>query len=398
MKSLIIPFIVLAFPSFAVAQEPAAPAEWRQADFAANAYRQAVALAGKGGNVVLSPWSVAALYGALQIGARGDTAREMARALQLGGNETPAPDAVAATFREARACLARAANADVALEMSDSLWIQLGFNVRTDFTKRLQGAFDASLHSVEDWSVGRTAINDFVSEKTHGRIKELIQPGSLDRETSMVAVDTVYFKAKWQAPFKKRDTQDQAFHAPSGDAVVPFMHATRSAEILDAPECAALRLPYRSSETEMLVVLPSPTNTLAEVEAKISGAWLDRLGERPWRGMADIALPKFDFESEHNLKALLVPMGMAAPFELSANFHNIAPGRLFISVSVQKANVTVDEEGTEAAAASFAVLSRGRPAEPPPVQRSFVADRPFLFLIRETSTGLILFVGRVTKP
>ena len=399
MKYLIVPFLVLAFSPFAFARQPASCAEWRQADFAANAYRQAAVNAEAYGNFVLSPWSVASLFGALQTGARGDTACEMARTLQLGGEETLAPDAVAETFRAARACLASVANADVALELSDSLWLAHGFSVEPEFSDRLRDAFDASVHSIEMGPVGRKIINDFVSKKTHGRIEDLIAPGVLkNRETLLVAVDTVYFKAKWQDPFKRRATQDQTFHAPSGDVDVPFMHATRTVEILDAPECAALRLPYRSSETEMLVLLPSLSNTLADVEAKMSGAWLERLVERPWRGMADIALPKFDFDSEHDLKSMLISMGMTAPFNgLVANFRGIASGSLSITTAIQKANVTVDEEGTEAAAASYVTMGRGRPHGDPP-ERSFVADHPFLFLIRETRTGLILFVGRVMKP
>ena len=131
----------------------------------------------------------------------------------------------------------------------------------------------------------------------------------------------------------------------------------------------------------------------------MSGAWLERLVERPWRGMADIALPKFDFDSEHDLKSMLISMGMTAPFNgLVANFRGIASGSLSITTAIQKANVTVDEEGTEAAAASYVTMDRGRPHDDPAPQRSFVADHPFLFLIRETRTGLILFVGRVMKP
>ena len=399
MKNLIVSSLVLVFSSFAFAQEPAKRVEWKQADFAANAYKKAAVTAGEDGNFVLSPWSVAALFGGLQTGARGDTAREMARTLQLGGEETPAPDAVAETFRTARARLASIANADVALELSDSVWLAHGFNVEPEFSDRLRDAFDASVHSIEMGPVGRKIINDFVAEKTNGRIKELIEPGVLkNRETLLVAVDTVNFKAKWQDPFKKRATQEKTFHAPSGDVDVPFMHDIRTVEILDTSECAVLRLPYRSSETEMLVVLPSSSNTLADIEAKISGVWLERLVERPWRGMADIALPKFDFDSEHDLKPMLISMGMATPFEpQSADFSGIAPRHLVISTAIQKANVTVDEEGTEATAASYATMSRGRPHGAPP-QRSFVADHPFLFLIRETRTGLILFVGRVMKP
>ena len=153
------------------------------------------------------------------------------------------------------------------------------------------------------------------------------------------------------------------------------MHDIRTVEILDTSECAVLRLPYRSSETEMLVVLPSSSNTLADIEAKISGVWLERLVERPWRGMADIALPKFDFDSEHDLKPMLISMGMATPFEpQSADFSSIAPRHLVISTAIQKANVTVDEEGTEATAASYATMSRGRPHGAPPA--AFLCRRP----------------------
>ena len=376
-----------------------APAPWRQADFAARLYNTAVSAASADENVVLSPWGVANLFALLQTGARGDTAKGMAFALQLGGAETPEPNETAATFHEARTNLSRAAREGVALELSDSLWLAPGFNVASDFSARARDAFDAEARTTEIGAKGREAINAFVAEKTHGRIKDLIQPPVLDDPlTRLVAVDTVYLKAKWQNPFKKDATHDQTFHARGGDVEVPFLHATRHAEILDASECAALRLPYRYDSMEMLVILPSPSNTLAEVEAKLSGPWLDRLASTPWHGEAAIALPKFDFGSEHNLKPILEPMGMGAAFDaVRADFGGIAPN-LFIGTAIQKANVTVDEEGTEAAAATFAEmrLTAIRPVSCPP--RPFVADRPFLFIIRETRTGLILFLGRVCKP
>jgi len=406
------PFICRAAASFirgaaalfivatATASASPTPAGWRQADFAAELYRHAAAEKGAGENVVLSPWGAANLFAMLQTGAKGDTARGMAFALQLGGVEPPAPDEVAATFSEARKNLSRAANEDVALELSDSLWLKPGFKVAPDFASRVRDAFAAEARTTEMGAKGREAINSFVKEKTHGRIPNLIDPPVLDDPlTRLVVVDTVYLKAKWQMPFEKNATHDQTFHAPGGDIEVPFLHASRHAEILDAPECAALRLPYRFGTAEMLVVLPSPSNTLAEVEAKLSGPWLDRLAAKPWRGEAAIAIPKFDFGSEHDLKPILGPMGMGVAFDPGrADFGGIAP-LLYISDAVQKANVTVDEAGTEAAAATFAVmLASAMPGPPPPPPRPFVADKPFLFLIRETRTGLILFLGRVTKP
>ncbi len=352
-------------------------------------------------NVVLSPWGVANLFALLQTGARGDTARGMAFALQLGGVEPPERDAVAATFRETRTSLSRAANDDVALELSDSLWLKPGFALSESFRSLARDSFDADVRLTWMGAKGRKEINAFVAEKTHDRIKDLIQPPVLDDPlTRLVAVDTVYLKAKWDMPFEKDATRDRTFHAPGGDVEVPFLHDTRHAEILDAPECAALRLPYRFGSAEMLVILPSPSNTLAEVEAKLSGPWLDRLAAKPWRGEAVLALPKFDFGSEHDLSKTLPFLGMGAAFDPArADFSGIAP-QLYIGTAIQKANVTVDESGTEAAAATFAVMLEGciGPMENVPPPRPFVADKPFLFIIRETRTGLILFLGRVCKP
>ncbi len=391
--------VIAAKAAVATVEGAIAPAPWRQADFAASLYRTALSSAVADDNAVLSPWGVANLFAMLQTGARGDTARGMAFALQLGGAEPPAPNDVAETFREARTNLSRAANDDVTLELSDSLWIKPGFALAESFRSLAHDAFDADVRFTQMGAVGREAINEFVSEKTHGRIQNLIAPPILDHPlTRLVAVDTVYLRAKWQTPFKQDATHGQTFHAPGGDVEVPFLHDKRHADILDASECAALRLPYRSGTAEMLIILPSPSNTLSEIEAKLSGPWLDRLATKPWRGKAAIALPKFDFGSEHDLKPILELMGMGAAFDPArADFSGIAP-LLYISDAVQKANVTVDEDGTEAAAATFAVMAQRSigPMEPPP--RPFVADKPFLFLIRETRTGLILFMGRVCKP
>ena len=392
--------VTAAAAALAVATATASPAPtaWRQADFAAELFRAAAETPQE--NVVLSPWGVANLFAMLQTGARGDTAKGMAFALQLGGAEPPAPEETAATFHEARTNLSRAANDDVTLELSDSLWLKPGFALSESFRSRARDAFGADVRFTEMGAKGREAINDFVAEKTHDRIKDLIQPPVLDDPlTRLVAVDTVYLKAKWQTPFEKDATHDQTFHAPGGDVEVPFLHDTRHADILDAPECAALRLPYRYGSMEMLVLLPSPSNTLAEVEEKLSGPYLDRLAASPWRGRAAIALPKFDFDSAYDLKPILAPMGMGTAFDARrADFSGIAP-HLYVSDAVQKANVTVDEDGTVAAAATYAVMalrSAGPMHKAPP--RPFVADRPFLFLIRESRTGLILFLGRVCKP
>ncbi|MBQ9727287.1 MAG: hypothetical protein IJV65_07265, partial [Kiritimatiellae bacterium] len=213
------------------AASAAAQSPWRQADFASELYRKAASVRPADENVVLSPWGVANLFAMLQTGARGDTAKGMAFALQLGGTEPPEPDAVCATFREARTNLSRAANEDVALELSDSLWIKPGFALSESFRSLARDAFDADVRLTWMGAKGRKEINAFVAEKTHDRIKDLIQPPVLDDPlTRLVAVDTVYLKAKWDMPFEKDATRDRTFHAPGGDVEVPFLHDTRHAE------------------------------------------------------------------------------------------------------------------------------------------------------------------------
>ena len=376
---------------------------WRQADFAANLFRGATARKSGEENVVLSPWGVANLLALLQTGARGDTARGISSALRLGGAEPPAPDEVAATFREARASLSRASQEDIrrglvdTLELSDSLWLAPGFEADPDFAARAKDAFAAEVRTTEMGAAGRKSINAFVSEKTGGRVGDLLRPPLLDDpDTRLVAVDTVYFKARWFNEFSKSSTSNQVFHAPTGDLEVPFLHDTRTFCLLfDAPECTALPVAYRGG-SEMLFLLPSPSNTVADIEEKLGGPWLDRLLSTKWHGKVSIALPKFEFDSEHDLEPILSSMGMSAAFdERSADFSGIAPG-LRLCASVQRTSIAVDEEGTTAAAAACGI---GRPLgvvknEP----RSFIADRPFLFLVRKRRTGLILFLGRVAKP
>ncbi len=386
-------FVFMLFCTAALAADSV---PWRHEDFAADFYRHASSLTGENANVILSPWGVASLFGMLQTGARGETARGMATVLQIGDG-MPTPDETAATVREARAMLGAAANKNVTLELSDSLWLASGFAPEKGFLDLVSEAFDAEARTTPMGEAGRSAINRFVDEKTHGRIPELLGPAALDDPLlRMVAVDTIYLKAKWAVPFYAGDTHDQVFHAPSGDVRTPFMRATREVEILDAPECAALRLPYYGRTVEMLVVLPSPSNTLAEVESLLGGPFLDRLAKSSWRGRTSVLLPKFEFDSTHDLEPVLSPMGMAAAFSaFDADFSGIAP-QIYLSKAMQKANITVDEEGTEAAAATAAfACATSVPVSPP---RVFAADRPFLFLIRETGSGIVLFIGRVVKP
>ena len=381
-------------------RDDASPGEWQQEEFAANLYYEAASLAGEDENIVLSPWGVASLFALLQTGARGYTSHGMARALQIGGDDIPAPDVVAATFRQMRESIVRSASDDVEVELSDSVWLRPGFDVRSDFLSICRDAFDAEVGTTEMGEAGRRAINGFVAERTHGRIAGLLSPPALDDpDTALVAIGAVYLKAKWQVPFMRSATYGQVFHAPTGDVETPFVHDTREAEILETPECSALRLPYSDSSLEMLVLLPSPSNTVKDIMYSFGGTLFDRLAENPWNGRVKIALPKFKFDVTHDLRKVLVPMGMGMAFSRDADFGGIADMRapLYIRAAIQKACIALDEDGTTASAATAVMVQCAAVAEDTP-PRQFVADRPFLFVVRDSCSGSILFLGDVQCP
>ena len=381
-------------------RDDASPGEWQQEKFAANLYYEAASLAGEDENVVLSPWGVASLFAMLQTGARGYTSHGMARALQIGGEDIPAPDVVAATFRQMRESIVRSASDDVEVELSDSVWLRPGFDVRSDFLSICRNAFDAEVGTTEMGEAGRRAINGFVAERTHGRIAGLLSPPALDDpDTALVAIGTVYLKAKWQVPFMRSATYGQVFHAPTGDVETPFVHDTREAEILETPECSALRLPYSDSSLEMLVLLPSPSNTVKDIMYRFGGTLFDRLAENPWNGRVKIALPKFKFDVTHDLRKVLVPMGMGMAFSRDADFGGIADMRapLYIRAAIQKTCIALDEDGTTASAATAVMVECAAVAEDTP-PRQFVADRPFVFVVRDSCSGSILFLGDVQCP
>lgn len=389
---------VASLPMFADLPTTArTPATWHPVDFAVELYRQLAADAQPDENIVASPYGAASCTALVGTGAKGDTAAGIAAALQLGSSD---PDSVASTFREAQTALSRATNAAVSITLSDSLWLAPKFEVEAPFLARARNAFGAEARSIPMDSRGREIVNQFVKDKTAGLIPELLRSSQPDPMTRLLAVDTIHLKADWDMPFERSETCDQTFHAAAGDRDVPFLHDVRDAVILDAPECAVLRLPYLYDTVEMLVALPSPTNTLAEVESRLTRPYLDRLLSRPWSGKANIALPKFTFATELSLKDALARMGMGTAFSNEADFSGISAREgLALTEIRQKAFIRVDEVGTEAAAATFAMLDGACPApeeEEPP--RPFIADRPFLFLVRETRTGLVLFLGRVCAP
>jgi serpin B len=363
--------------------------------FAMDLYQR---LAGTEGNVFFSPHSISTALAMTYAGARGNTAAEMAATLRL----PPGQQAVHPAFGALQEALGQAQRDGIRLVAANSLWPQRGYPFREDYLALLRRHYGVSVTPVDYQAAreeARATINGWVEEHTESRIRDLLAPSDLSALTRMVLVNAVYFKGSWQHAFPLGDTTDAPFHLAGGRTVqTPMMTQKLSCGYASLPMLEALELPYADGGMSMVVLLPGKEEGIAALEKALSpetlAGWLGALRNQE----VQVALPRFKTTCRFRLNDVLMAMGMRDAFrEADANFEGM-DGRanwLYIGAAVHKAFVEVNEEGTEAAAATGVVMvARGLPARTP----VFRADRPFLFLIRETRSGAILFAGRLADP
>jgi len=354
-------------------------------------------LKGAEGNLFLSPYSISTALTMTYAGARGRTAEQMAKVLCLPATGEAVHGAYGALQNDLNAAGEGGA---FELAVANRLWGQKGYGFLPDFLALIKANYGAGLEQVDfagATEAARQTINTWVEKKTRDKIKELLKPGILGRETTLVLTNAIYFKGKWAEEFDKKLTRDEDFFVtPEKKVAVPLMHQTADFGYFEGDGLQALELPYRGDRLAMVVLLPKAKDGLAALEASLSAdkvaEWVGKLHRRE----VQVALPRFKTTAEFSLKDTLVAMGMAAAFGGDADFSGMTGAKdLFISAVVHKAFVDVNEEGTEAAAATAVVMGRAAMPEPAPV---FCADHPFLFLIRDTKTGAILFFGRILDP
>jgi serpin B len=334
--------------------------------FAIDIYRQAAAA---GGNVVLSPYSIAIALRMLLAGARGTTAEEIARVVPDA--PLPVPGVLSA----------------------NALWMMAGYPLEAKFVGALMRDFGAIVEAV-DFARNEAAaarINRWVSDQTRGKVTNLVPSRMLNGLTRLVLTNAVYLKALWKAPFEAQATRDAAFHLGDRREVTVKMMAQRNMRLSAAriPGGRVFELPYQDGALSMLVCLPDAVDGLTEIEDSLDpSAWT--LTSR----RADVFLPRFGAEMTVDLTLLLQAMGIRCAFDaVAADLSGIANEELYVSAALHKARIEVDEEGTEAAAATAIVATRGAP----PRCEEFRVDRPFLFCIR-AADGAIVFIGRVADP
>ncbi|HUA07288.1 MAG TPA: serpin family protein [Solirubrobacteraceae bacterium] len=348
-------------------------------------------------NVALSPASISEALSMAFAGARGATASEMATALDF--NLPPAD--LGAAFNAVDRSLEGVNGPDVTLNVANALYGQTGQRFNQEFLRVLARDYGAGLRTADfegAAEAARAEINAWVSEQTAGKIPDLLAAGDVDPSTRLMLVNAVYLKARWLVPFSKESTLPAAFHAPGGAVEVPTMHETGAFGYLQGDGYQALELPYRGGRLAFDILLPS-SGGLQSLLSRLAGGGPLSLLDGMRRQQVGVALPKFRLDTRFELAAPLRALGMRLAFEPgSADLSGIAgrPGDLYVGTVVHEAYLSVDEEGTEAAAATAVGIRASAMPAPPPIQ--FVVDRPFVFVLRDLKTGAVLFTGVVSRP
>ncbi|MBI5725478.1 MAG: serpin family protein [Planctomycetes bacterium] len=358
------------------------------------------------GNIFFSPASIHVAVSMAFAGARGATAQQMAKVMGLDGK----PEEIFPAFQE----LLKAFNSAgkdhegkpvYQLSMVNRLWGKNGYPFKEDYLELAKKDFLSDIIGLNfsDEPAARKTINDWVAEQTKDKIKNLIPPGVIDNMTRLIITNAVYFKANWAEKFNKEVTKDGDFFAqPEKPVKVRMMRQEHRFGYAETDDLQVLEMPYKNHELSMAILLPKKADGLAAMEKSLSADSVKKLMEQAKPAQVDVTLPKFKFESSFSLGDMLKAMGMTAAFGPSvADFTGIADVKnepLYISAVLHKAFVAVDEEGTEAAAATAVLMAAGCAPMQPEKPKVFKADHPFVFMIRHAATGEILFMGRIADP
>lgn len=378
-------------------QNPALEAEAAANNaFAGELFRQVGA---KSGNLFCSPYSIRTALGMAEAGAAGATGAEMRKTLHLGES----PERHSKSGQLAAKLAPAGEKPDYQLVVANALWVQNGFPLRDPFAALLAKDYRSEARPVDfegDREAARQAINRWVEQQTKDRIKDLLKPNALHPETKLVLTNAIYFKGRWREQFSKGSTKTEPFFvAPGRETQVPLMRQVEDHRYFENDLLQMVRLPYERCPLEMVILLPRSKTGLPDLEKAFGAEALTDWSKQAALARVTLFLPKFKQTAEFDLGGALGALGMPTAFTNAADFSGISSARrLKIDKVVHKAFVEVDEEGTEAAAATGVTM---RPTSAPPTPKKQVtlrADHPFLFIIQDRETGAVLFVGRCAEP
>lgn len=356
---------------------------------------------GKGdGNLFFSPLSISTALAMTYAGARGNTEAQMAQALHFSLSQERLHPGYSVLMQELQA---EPAQSGFEFSIANALWGQSGYEFHKEFIDTTREYYDAGFKEVDfvkDAEQARGTINSWVEAKTRDKIKELIKPGILTDLTRLVLTNAIYFKGQWMSQFKKERTRPEPFELMSGEKIeVPMMNQTRELNYSEDETAQILEMPYEGNQLSMVIFLPKEKKGVKDLESLLGAETFKNRVSALRKQDVIVSLPKFKMTSEFFLSKELKALGMTDAFDTElADFSGMTPDPvgLYISEVIHKAFVDVNEEGTEAAAATAVVMTlTAMMPEPKPV---FRADHPFIFIIRDKGSDSILFIGRVMDP
>ena len=363
------------------------------------------------GNLFFSPFSISQVLAMAYAGARGETELQMAETLRYGLRQErlhPAFKTLYGALRSRGGNRQSSSDPDeedshFRLNIANGVWGQEGLEFSGDYAETLAKNYGDEIRSLDFAAAPeecRVTINDWVAEETEGKIQDLFPPGTIDAQTRLVLTNAIYFTASWLWPFPPDDTVERPFRLLNGGTVeVPMMtdnYHYKEVYYAQGHGFQAVEIPYITWELSMIALLPDE-GEFEDFEDSLTAEILDQAIKELEERDITLTMPRFEFESEFMLYQTLAKMGISDAFSEAADFSGISNTvDIWISAVVHKAFVSVNEEGTEAAAATGAAMFMSAPLEKEPVVLAL--DRPFIFLIRDEPTGAILFLGRVMDP
>ena len=375
------------FCSFGLAQD--------KSEFPFDIYKKSVK---PGQNLFISPFSISSALTMASAGARGKTFDEMAKVLGLSKDPNAFYLGMNPKFESSA----------YHLVIANRLWGRAGQEYSKDFLKRLTDNYNSDLIPLDfqnKTEESRITINKWVEEKTNAKIKDLLSEGSVVPSTNLVITNAIYFKAAWADHFESLLTKPRPFHASDdGAKSIPFMNRHAWYYFAKDQDVKMIEIPYKGMEVSMVLILPNSQTGLSDFESKLTAKRFISLHTSGRSKEVILSIPKFKTESSLELSENLKNLGMIEAFDQEkANFKGMLKNqksdqRLFISKVIHKAYVDVDENGTEAAAATAVPLMAGAAMRESEKPEEFIADHPFIYFIRHQASGAILFIGRFVNP
>ncbi len=350
-------------------------------------------------NLFLSPFSVSAALAMTYEGAKGKTRKEMSKVMYFPDNNEKLNNDFQSIIEKTQSSKD---SKKYTFNIANSLWAQKDFNFLHLYFETVKKHYDTPIEMVDfkgsdEREKTRLRINNWVEDKTNKKIKNLLNKSALDRDTKLVLVNAVYFLAEWQKAFNKKLTKSDVFYTLKDKTKKDFMKLSSRMKYAYDDSTQILEIPYKNHKASMVIFLPNKVTQFKSLKTKLDNDYLSSILKKTEYKNIRLTLPKFKVEYKEDLAMVLKGAGMKRAFSNSADFSGmICKKDLKIDKVIHQTFINVDESGTEAAAATAVVMKRITGVGPNE-KIDFKANKPFIFLIKDNSTGSILFVGQLVK-